>query len=569
MTDNHFVQIGYFSDKGLRPINEDCCSVHVPDEASITTKGIVALIADGVSSCEAGQQASHTCVSGFLNDYYSTPDSWTVKHAGQQVIGALNRWLHASGHNFSSSAQGMLTTFSALVIKSSTAHIFHVGDSRIFHLRGNDIECLTRDHHQWNSGSKSYLCRAMGADVNIEVDYLACPIQIGDTFLMTTDGIHEFLSPNNLRDIYHQFLDRPDAASQAIAAAAIKAGSDDNVTCQIIRINQLPRLNEDEFYQQLAELPFPPELETGLIFEGYKIIRELHASSRSQVYLARNLSNDEEVALKTPSRNFLDDPLYIDRFLHEEWVARRVDNTHVLAIRPSTQPRRFLYYVSEYLDGQTLEQWMNDHPCADINLMRGIIEQVIRGVRAFHRLEMLHQDLKPANIMINRDGVVKIIDFGSAHIPGLAEGRGPWISSSPAGTWDYAAPEYFLNKPASNRSDIYSLGVIAYEMLSGQLPYGKIASVRSLTQARYTSLRDLNDAVPAWVDAAIEKATQINPELRYSTLSEFFADLCKPNPALVKKNLPLIQKSPLAFWKTLAGLLLLVNFLLLFALLHD
>ena len=147
----------------------------------------------------------------------------------------------------------------------------------------------------------------------------------------------------------------------------------------------------------------------------------MHASSRSHVYLAMDTESDTQVILKTPSIDLQGDPAYLERFLIEEWIARRINSPYVLKPCLQTRKRNYLYIVTEYIKGQTLTQWMIDHPKPDVESVRGIVEQIAKGLRAFHRLEMLHQDLRPANIMIDMTGTVKIIDFGSTRVAGLME----------------------------------------------------------------------------------------------------------------------------------------------------
>ena len=208
------VQAGQFSDAGIKEINDDACGICIPDEPVITNKGIAAIIADGVSSAEAGKQASEACLRGFLSDYFSTPDSWTVKTSGGKVLGSLNRWLHSHANQQYGHAQAMLTTLSALVIKSGTAHIFHVGDTRIYRLRDNDLECLTTDHRTWASGQKSYLGRAMGAEVHLDIDYASHPVELDDTFILVTDGVHEYVSASDIKKILIEHKTSPEFATK-------------------------------------------------------------------------------------------------------------------------------------------------------------------------------------------------------------------------------------------------------------------------------------------------------------------------------------------------------------------
>ena len=566
MSSNLTITAGQYSEKGTKPSNEDACGIYIPEQPLLTTKGIAAVIADGVSSAEAGREASETCVKGFLSDYYSTSESWTVKTSGQKVLGALNRWLYGRGQTVYGSGQGMLTTLSAIVIKSATAHLFHVGDTRIYRMRDGELECLTRDHQTWASTEKAFLSRAMGADIAVDIDYRSLPVEVGDVFILSTDGVHEHISNKEIIALYHDDKTHPDRAARNIVTRALEHGSQDNVTCQIFHIDELPNQNEEEFYQHLTELPFPPPLENGQIIDGYKILREIHATNRTQVYLALDTESDEKIVIKTPSVNFEDDPEYIDGFLHEEWAGKRINNPHVLKVLEPKRRRRFLYYITEYIEGQTLEQWMHDNPQADITEVRPLIEQIVAGVRAFHRQEMIHQDLKPGNIMIDSHGTVKIVDFGSTKIAGIQEINTPIERGTLLGTYDYAAPEYFEGYAGSNRSDIYSIGAIAYEMLTGKLPYGKPLSERAIKRVRYIPAKQINSAIPAWVDAALEKAVQLNPASRYERMSELVSDLSKPNSTLLKKEQPLLERNPIAFWRGFAIGLLILNFILIYLL---
>ena len=222
-----------------------------------------------------------------------------------------------------------------------------------------------------------------------------------------------------------------------------------------------------------------------------------------------------------------------------------------------TRARSSLYVVTEYIEGKTLEQWMHDNPKPDLEVVRGIVEQIAKGLRAFHRMEMLHQDLRPQNIMIDRSGTVKIIDFGAVKVPGVIEARPGADDTEILGTLQYTAPEYFLGEGGSPRSDFFSLGVIAYQMLTGRLPYGVgVSQARSRAQQRklvYATARGRDGAVPIWVDGALRKATAVDPLRRYEALSEFVHDLRHPKEEFLRPGpVPLLERDPLLFWKGLS-----------------
>ena len=563
------IQHAQYSSAGIKPVNEDACGIQVPEEPLLTTKGIAAVLADGMSASEAGREASEACVRGFISDYYSTPESWTARTSVHKILSALNRWLFGQGIRVHNTHKGMVTTISIIILKSSSAHIFHVGDTRIYRLRDGALELLTNDHRVEVADNKSYLTRALGIDLSLEVDYRREITEVGDLFLCVTDGIYDFLGDEQIRQTLREHADDLDTACRELAERALANGSDDNLSCQLLAITELPGESQNEFYQKLTELPFPPPLDAGMVLDGFRIVRPLFANKRTEIYLAHDTINDREVVIKAPSVNYADDPDYINQFLHEEWAGRRINNPHVLRTLDIDRKRQFIYYVTEHIEGQTLRQWQQDHPQPQLHTVRDFAEQIANGLRAFHRLEMIHLDLKPENVVIDRDGTLKIIDFGSTRIAGIEEIETPFDTDNVPGTVNYTAPELILGQPPSNRSDIYSLGVIIYELLTGKLPYHKPVTLRNYRQLRYVSARERNEAVPVWMDRALEKAVKIDPNLRYGLLSEFIHDLKQPNPAFLRKDfVPLAQRDPLRFWKGFSLLMAILNLLLVVALLR-
>jgi len=560
------ISAGQHTDKGRKETNQDFHGIYVPLEPQLSTKGVAVALADGISSSDVSHIASQAAVTGFLEDYFCTSDAWSVKKSAQRVLTATNSWLHAqtlqSQHRYDKN-KGYVCTLSAVVIKSATAHLFHVGDARIYRVHGNTLEQLTIDHRVRVAEDVSYLGRALGMNTQLEIDYQSLQVAPGDIFFLATDGVYEHVSTEFVVHAIAQHAADLDAAARAIVAEAYQQGSTDNLTAQIVRVDELPDQNAGEIYQQLTELPFPPLLDARMVFDGYRIVREVHASSRSHVYLAVDVESDTAVILKTPSIDLRGDPEYLERFLMEDWIARRINSAYVLKPCAQTRQRNYLYVVTEYIEGQTLTQWMIDNPKPEMETVRGIVEQIARGLQAFHRMEMLHQDLRPENIMIDGTDTVKIIDFGSTRVAGLMELAAPVERNNLLGTAQYTAPEYFLGEGGTTRSDIFSLGVIAYQMLTGRLPYGaQVAKTRTKAaqrKLRYDSVLDDQREVPAWVDGALRKAVHPNPFERYEELSEFVYDLRYPNAAFLgRKHPPLLERNPLLFWQSLTLILVMI-----------
>ncbi|HEX6734975.1 MAG TPA: protein kinase [Azonexus sp.] len=570
------VAIGQYSDKGRKELNQDFHGVNIPREPQLSAKGIAVALADGISSSPVSQQAAQSAVTGFLEDYYCTADAWSVKKSGEQVLAATNSWLHAqtqqSQHRYDRE-RGYVCTFSGLVIKSTTAHLFHVGDARIYRLRGGELVQLTEDHRVWVSSQQSYLARALGMDRKVEIDYVQAPVAVGDVLLLATDGIHEYTDAACVQAALAAAADL-DAAARAIAEEALQRGSGDNLTIQLIRIDELPDPEANEVFRQLSDLPCPPQLEARNEFEGYQIVRVLKRSARSHIYLALDRDSGERVVIKTPSVDMQANPAALERFLLEEWIARRIDSAHVLKPCSQTRPRHSIYVVTEYIEGQTLTQWLIDNPKPELAAVRGILEQIAKGLQAFHRLEMIHQDLKPDNIMIDATGTVKIIDFGATRVAGLEEVETPIEQINLLGAALYAAPEYFLGEPGGPRADLYSLGVIAYQMLSGRFPYGtRVPQSRTRAAQRklvYRSVLSEEREIPAWIDDTLRKAVHPDTFERYEELSEFVFDLHHPNQAFLNKTRPpLIERHPLVFWKSVSLLLAILLLISLLARAHG
>ncbi len=565
------ISVGQHSDKGRKETNQDFHGVYIPQEPLLTSKGIAIALADGISSSELSHIASETAVKSFLEDYFCTSEAWSVKKSAEQVLNATNSWLHTqtrqSQHRYDQD-KGYVCTLSAVVLKSTTAHILHVGDSRVYLLRGKTLEQLTKDHRHWISQAQSHLSRALGISPELEIDYHALSVDKGDIFLLVTDGIHEYVAPDLLIDLIHANEHDLDKAAKEIVDKAYTQGSTDNLTAQVVRVDELPSQDANAVYQQLTELPFPPVLEARMMFDGYQIIREVHASSRSHVYLAFDNETNTQIIIKTPSIDLRADPVYLERFLMEEWIARRINSAYVLKPCLQTRKRNYLYIVTEFIEGQTLTQWMIDNPKPNLEIVRRIVEQIAKGLLAFHRMEMLHQDLRPENIMIDSTGTVKIIDFGSTRVAGIMEITTPIGRNDLLGTAQYTAPEYFLGESGTPRSDMFSLGVITYQMLTGNLPYGtQVAKSRTKTsQSRltYRTLLDDEREIPVWIDDVIRKAVHPNPYKRYEELSEYLYDLRHPNKAFLNKTLPpLLERNPVLFWKSVSYVLTIIIAILL------
>lgn len=561
------VVFGGFSDKGVKPENQDAFAAQQPNVGTRKIKGSVVCIADGVSCSDNAKEASQLSVTTFISDYYSTPDSWTVKESVARVLSSLNSWLYHHGKQADYRQNQSVTTFSGVIFKSNTANIFHIGDSRVYLLRRGTLQLLTKDHSQFTSKTSSFLTRALGMDSHLEVDFSQQELELNDRFIFTTDGVHESLSRAQMKEMASDQNESLEAIAKKMCQTALENGSEDNLSCFIAEIKKLPQQDIHEVSRELTALKIPPVLTKGAKIDDFVVEKVLHSGTRSHVYLSKHLPTGNNYVLKAPAENYSDDLNYLEGFIREQWVGSRINSRGIMKIYPRSEMQEnslFLYHVCEYAKGKTLRQWMYDNPEPSLTSVREITTEIVAAIRVLQRHSMVHRDLKPENIIVNDNNKVKIIDFGTVQVAGLQEIRSPIEDNTLVGAVGYIAPEYLLGQKGVHRSDIFSLGVMVYEMFTGQLPFKKPLiqkdEISSLDYWQYRRMRKYRKDVPIWVDLAIQKATHPNIAHRYQAMSEFLKDLTTPNSQMLNRleSAPLLERNPVAFWKSFSIILLVL-----------
>ena len=569
--------MGGYSSEGKRGVNQDAFAVKDPSSSSEKQyKGIVACVADGVSCSNNGQQASHTSVTQFINDYYCTNSSWDVKKSVGKVLSSLNSWLyhHSKGdtrHN------GLITTFSSIVFKSTTAHLFHVGDSRIYRYRAGVLTQLTLDHSRAAYGNHNILTRALGMDYHVDIDYRHLPLQQGDIYLLSSDGVHDTLSNKNISKHLdcHNNIDVTSKTLETLAKVicqdAINHDSADNVSCLLLKIQVLPKSDINEIFNSLSKLVIPPAMQIGNEIDNFKIDQILHQGPRSHLYLATEKNSKQQVVLKMPSLNYSDDHTYLEGFYKEQWAGQQLKHPNIMAIQPRLTESPFLYHICDYVDGITLRQWMFENPEPNLDVVTELIKKIVNAVRVLQRSAMVHRDIKPENIIINKDNHITLIDFGTVKISGIEE-ISEALEELPLGAAFYIAPEYLYTGNSSVLSDLFSIAVIAYEMLCGGLPYqeNNPQSLQKIerTPWLYREIKHFRAGLPGHIDSVLQKATHPELNKRYSSMSEFVTELAKvKSNTVLDQQQSLMEQNPIKFWKLLSSVLFVMAIIELFVLL--
>ena len=317
MTSALRASVGQHSLAGAHTTNQDFHGAMLPTGHLLASKGIALALADGISSSRLSQFASQTAVRSFLEDYYATSDAWTVRRAAQRVLEATNAWLHGQtlrGEGRFDRDRGHVCTFSALILKGRDLHLLHVGDSRIYRLHPQALEQLSTDHRIQHSASESYLARALGAAAHVEIDYRSWEAAAGEIYLLATDGACHQLDAAAVHRALATHPDDLDAAAAMLVQHARAAGSDDDATLQLLRIDALPQDDAVQARLRSALLALAPALAPRAVFEGFTVVRELQLSARSHVLLATDNASAQPVVLKLPALAMHEDAAHLDSY---------------------------------------------------------------------------------------------------------------------------------------------------------------------------------------------------------------------------------------------------------------
>ena len=553
------VTLGHASQQGLRPENEDFVGAVTPEGAPLAAKGLLLAIADGVGGHARGREAAEYSVRGLLADYFSTPDTWSVEKSLDIVIGALNRWLLAQSAK-SREYAGMATTLTALVLRGRRYHVAHIGDSRAYLLREGELCRLTEDHTWEHPELSNVLHRAVGLDAQLAVDYDDGEMAAGDRFVLLTDGVWGALGDGGIVDILQRHAGAEDAAD-VLTLEALARGATDNCTALVANVEAVPLDNLRDRLATARRLPLPPRLKTGDLIDGLRVEELLHESRVTLLYRVTHLASGDALVLKT-LRPGADDDEAAGALLREEWLARRAPSQSFPAVADA-DARSCLYYLMSWHEGETLRAKLaRGHRFAPHELVANGVP-LLRAVGSLHRLDIVHRDVKPDNVHVDRHGRLRLLDLGVAasDADDLREINNP-------GTPSYMAPELFNGGKANESSDLYACGVTLYELLTRKYPYGEVEPFQRPRFGEAVPPTRYRPDTPAWLEAVLMKACAREAKDRFETAEEFVLALERGahRPLATHRRLPLVARNPALALKIFAGASLLLNLILLFLL---
>jgi serine/threonine-protein kinase len=575
----------------VRPKNEDTVAYWQPEtpEARLGV-GCLALLADGVGGHGNGDVASRLAVDTALAFIQKTTANDSPRKALTQMFDAANVAVYDAGMKEGRGIR-MGTTLTAALFRHAQVTIGHVGDCRAYRIHQGRMERLTSDHsyaamqmkmgliseeEAMESRFRSSLTRNLGQNPFVRPDLSTSDLVNGDLFLMCSDGLHGVVTEAEILEVL--LRQPPEEVCQALVALAERRGTDDNVSVQLLRVDKVQRVAYYRGLPHYLQDTAPPvsqgrEIEVGQVLDGrFEITGTINRGGMAAIYRATDLPNGKTVAIKIPFMQFESDPAAFSRFEREEEIGRSLSHPYLLQFIPVEKKGR-PYIVMEYLEGRTLEQLLQEiHPLPVPDALR-IASRVAEALQYMHEHQVIHRDLKPQNIMLCNDGSVRIMDFGIAR---SAEARKITFAglSGTMGTPDYMAPEQVRGKRGDERTDLYSLGAILYEMLTGKVPY-EGANAFIVMNARLTgdpeAPRTFNPEIPEEVEEIILHAMERNPADRYASAAEIRKELDDPKTVALTKRHERLRR-PKAWkirWRRfrtaiLAVLALLIVFGLLF-----
>ncbi|MDZ7938785.1 MAG: bifunctional protein-serine/threonine kinase/phosphatase [Rhodoferax sp.] len=578
------IDIGFASQAGRKALNEDFCAAMLPGPGQEDHGSIVA-IADGVSAGGMGREAAQTTVTSLVRDYFGTPETWDTTVALDRIIGAQNSWL--CGINRRRQPAMGLTTLTALVLRGQSYTLAHVGDTRCYLVRDGKATQLTQDHVVNHPDFKHQLLRSVGAQDHLVVDYQQGDLQVGDVFILMSDGVHGEVSARRLPE-YAALADAREASEKLVDLALAK-GSNDNVSAIVVRVRGLQEATLADANRLAEALPIPPRLKVADVLDGFTVTAPIADNGINVLYQIRDPATQTLYALKTLNTARAHDQKERAMLAHEAWLAQRMHSSragdNLVAVHdtlPTGRERSAFYVLYDWHGGETLQQMLDKQARVAPTAALGYAMQALRALGRLHRQGVVHRDIKPANLHLGEDGVLRVLDLGVA-----LSGREPAaMRALHAGTPSYVNPEQwgFRTKAANSKgeaeegeaqvpnaqSDLFALGVTLYQLLTGKLPYGDVLPYQV---GRYyrdpTAPSRHNPEVPIWLDHVLQKAVARDQRQRFETAEEFLLALERgaSRPLTAPPGTPLMQRDPSFVWKLATFVLGLVNLLLVYWLL--
>ncbi|MFI5337598.1 MAG: bifunctional protein-serine/threonine kinase/phosphatase [Opitutales bacterium] len=528
----------------VREINEDSLASWPPEgDKRLMSVGFASILADGVGGESRGEVASQLAVGTAVAALEKAQPYPVIPELLRTIFDDASRAIYDTA--MGSLEQGsMSTTLVVSLWREDSLHVAHVGDTRVYLVRGGKIRQLTTDHsyitpsvkfrltHEHKAMTdprRSMLTRSVGHDPIVKFDLTRTELARGDIVVQCTDGLYGFVTAEEICDIVLHFS--PEEACRYLASLAEKRQLDDNLSVQVTKVQELDPIAFRQgvpVYRKNGTASMSADLEPGQVLdERFEITELISRSGMACIYKGRDLRSGQTVALKVPLMQFESDVATFTRFQREEEIGRQLNHPYILKIFPVERAKSRPYLAMEFLEGQTLDRVMETTRPLPEREAAKITICICEALEHMHQRAIVHRDLKPQNIMVCADGSIRILDFGIAKASRLR--RLTFTGFSPMmGTPDYMAPEQVNGRRGDQRTDIYSLGAMLYEMTTGKVPFegeSPYVTMNMRTTGDPVAPRKINDKITLAMEEIILHALARFPEERYATAAEMKAEL--------------------------------------------
>jgi len=542
----------------VRPRNEDCVGFWRPETLEERrSRGAVAVLADGVGGQGHGDEASRLAVDVTLKAFREAREDTPPQQLLTQIAHAANLAVYDKGME-DHGARRMATTLAIAIFRNDHVTIGNVGDSRVYLVRRGEIKQLSTDHsyvamqrkfgliseeEAKNSDNRYLLTRCVGQEPIIRVDVDDVAVQKGDRVVLCSDGLHSVVRDGEICDIVSRYA--PGPACRQLVALAEQRGTEDNVSIQVVQIDGVETVayyRGVPTYHKPAELAVTGEVEAGQLLDDRFFIHEMISrSGMATIYRATDRQTKQMVAIKVPFMQFESDPGFFARFQREEEIGLKLQHPNILKFVPVEKKSR-PYIVTEYLRGYTLGHLLTSIRPLPVTDALTIASRICDALAYLHAQGVTHRDLKPQNIMMCYDGTIRLMDFGIARSEGR---RITFTGFTPAlGTPDYMAPEQIKGKRGDARTDIYSLGAILYEMITGHPPFegeSPLVIMNARLVGDPVAPRTLNPNISPQVEEIVLHAMERDPVDRYQSAAEMKAEIDDPDTVTVTGRAKRVQ----------------------------